>query len=614
MALPNRHLHFISSPARSQRRWTALACSWAAVAAIGLFVPRVPDAQQLPGGRVVSRAAGGEATRVGIGPGKVRFTQTRNGRWLTLTPVWSEGESVIGGGGFAVYAEAADGSIVELVNTGTESSSLSESAREIPTSREGMAKGSRAPSLDPDDDRDGRIDEDRLDGVDNDRDGLVDEDFAAIGDEMIVTQYDSPSQRIDFHEELYAWSLPHVDEVVMISLRIRSTGDEPLANVRVVVFYERVGDHDLRERVVEAQTTADGTLRRLRSRTLISSNGNGASLALVPFSPATGGDVAWTFGYAEAKEDLSASVARTIAERSERPRSASVPLSDDADVRRAGHGASVYHVSPTFGKLESGEEISVDFALVATPRLAQLDEASTNALATYVGDGVNRYVPPPVALTPRLIWGRYRAAADEDHVVVIDLEDFGVDAVSADDISYFSAIDPLAIEKKTDPSSGATWVLRGDMASGMLSRHDRVTLKGRLDDGEFFELVLRPEGETELDEMFWKTPGKLAQELVSNFPNPFRNATTVFYEIPSEIAQEDGSSLRSTGPYETSVKIYSVSGRLVNTLVENRLFPGLYSADWSAVDERGNAVASGVYYVKLQVEKKYITKRLTLLK
>ena len=303
MALPTRHFHFISSPARSRRRWTALACSWAALAAIGLFVPRVPDAQQLPGGRVVSRAADGEAARIGIGPGKVRFTQTRNGRWLALTPVWNKGESLLGGGGFAVYAEATDGSMVELVNTGTESLGLSESARELPTCREGMAKGSRAPSLDPDDDRDGRIDEDRLDGADNDRDGVVDEDFAAIGDEMIVTQYSSPSQRIDFHEELYAWSLPNVDEAVMISLRIRSTGDEPLANVRVVVFYERVGNHDLRERIVEAQTAADGTLRLVRSRTVISSNGSGVSLALVPFAPSAGGDAAWKIRRAAAITD-----------------------------------------------------------------------------------------------------------------------------------------------------------------------------------------------------------------------------------------------------------------------------------------------------------------------
>ena len=52
----------------------------------------------------------------------------------------------------------------------------------------------------------------------------------------------------------------------------------------------------------------------------------------------------------------------------------------------------------------------------------------------------------------------------------------------------------------------------------------------------------------------------------------------------------------------------------MSVLVEEILGPGVHTTDWRAVDDSGNPVASGVYYVKLQVGKKYITKRMILLK
>ena len=51
-------------------------------------------------------------------------------------------------------------------------------------SSEGAPGGNRQPHPGADDDGDGTIDEDRLDGRDNDGDGLIDEDYAAVGDQM----------------------------------------------------------------------------------------------------------------------------------------------------------------------------------------------------------------------------------------------------------------------------------------------------------------------------------------------------------------------------------------------------------------------------------------------
>lgn len=54
---------------------------------------------------------------------------------------------------------------------------------------EGDPGGARAPSLKFDDDRDGEIDEDPLNGYDDDGDGLIDEDFAAVSDQMFTCEY-----------------------------------------------------------------------------------------------------------------------------------------------------------------------------------------------------------------------------------------------------------------------------------------------------------------------------------------------------------------------------------------------------------------------------------------
>ena len=56
----------------------------------------------------------------------------------------------------------------------------------------GLARGSRYPMPNADDDRDGLEDEDPLDGRDNDGDGLIDEDFAVVG-----KQYFHASMRDD---------------------------------------------------------------------------------------------------------------------------------------------------------------------------------------------------------------------------------------------------------------------------------------------------------------------------------------------------------------------------------------------------------------------------------
>lgn len=67
-------------------------------------------------------------------------------------------------------------------------------------------------------------------------------------------------------------------------------------------------------------------------------------------------------------------------------------------------------------------------------------------------------------------------------------------------------------------------------------------------------------------------------------PNPFNPATSVKY------------SLRKGG--EVSVRIFSLDGRLVKTLVEGPATAGTHEVLWDGRDNGGNSVRSGMYFVK----------------
>jgi hypothetical protein len=88
--------------------------------------------------------------------------------------------------------------------------------------------------------------------------------------------------------------------------------------------------------------------------------------------------------------------------------------------------------------------------------------------------------------------------------------------------------------------------------------------------------------------------------LYNNFPNPFNPITKINFNIPSLIRRGAGVVL---------LKIYDILGREVTTLVNEKLNPGKYEAEFD-----GSNYASGVYYYKLETEYYTKTKKMVLLK
>ncbi|HMI30427.1 MAG TPA: hypothetical protein VK527_01720, partial [Candidatus Limnocylindrales bacterium] len=142
-----------------------------------------------------------------------------------------------------------------------------EQVADVRETYEGIPSGNRviSSSVNPDDDGDGRIDEDFLNGLDDDGDGLCDEDFAAIGQQMFASEYadDQPFTRQIFPEHVplgvkvqqtsYAWATPGQNDFVGMDYKIINRSGRALRNVYVGIF----ADMDIGTRAIRGYFVDD---------------------------------------------------------------------------------------------------------------------------------------------------------------------------------------------------------------------------------------------------------------------------------------------------------------------------------------------------------------------
>ncbi len=141
----------------------------------------------------------------------------------------------------------------------------------------GSVQGGNRPgfSTAPDDDGDGLVDEDPLNGKDDDGDGKIDEDYAAISQQMFSCEYWDyteeasnayPEHRplnLRVHQESYAWSTEGANEFVGFDFKIINDGFELLRQVYLGFFVDSdVGPQgDVR---ATTRTTAEPSTPRTR--------------------------------------------------------------------------------------------------------------------------------------------------------------------------------------------------------------------------------------------------------------------------------------------------------------------------------------------------------------
>jgi hypothetical protein len=102
---------------------------------------------------------------------------------------------------------------------------------------------------------------------------------------------------------------------------------------------------------------------------------------------------------------------------------------------------------------------------------------------------------------------------------------------------------------------------------------------------------------TSVDE---KEPVEISEMLLPNLPNPFINSTLIRYQ--TNIKQK------------ISIKIYDLSGRLITTLLDGLVEPGVHSQRWDGKATRGREVPAGIYFCRLDAGDKSESRKLVLLR
>jgi hypothetical protein len=108
--------------------------------------------------------------------------------------------------------------------------------------------------------------------------------------------------------------------------------------------------------------------------------------------------------------------------------------------------------------------------------------------------------------------------------------------------------------------------------------------------------VLGPDGVT--GDETPRTPA--ATRLAQNFPNPFNPTTRIEFDLAA--------------PGLVRLRIYDAAGRLVRSLVDESMPAGRYVRLWDGRDARGSAVASGIYFYRLDAGAYTQTRKMVLLR
>jgi len=88
--------------------------------------------------------------------------------------------------------------------------------------------------------------------------------------------------------------------------------------------------------------------------------------------------------------------------------------------------------------------------------------------------------------------------------------------------------------------------------------------------------------------------------LSQNYPNPFNPQTSIDYALPQDT--------------HVKLTVYNILGERVKVLVDEYQTAGYKGACWDGKDEKGEDVASGVYFYRLETEEFFKVKKMLLLK
>jgi hypothetical protein len=88
--------------------------------------------------------------------------------------------------------------------------------------------------------------------------------------------------------------------------------------------------------------------------------------------------------------------------------------------------------------------------------------------------------------------------------------------------------------------------------------------------------------------------------LSQSHPNPFRNNTTILYEIPKNAL--------------VSLKVYDITGRTVRILENDEKNAGLHTISWDGKDDKNREVPDGIYFYRLEAGENTATGKMVIMR
>lgn len=555
---------------------------------------------------------------------------------LSLGLRWpgAEGAEFLGSGGLLLRFRAGDGEDPVTLGPGSFEPLLE--GRGVAGAAAGCRGGRRYPAEGCDDDGDGTADEDPLDGRDNDGDGRVDEDFAAIGDGMYVTCSSAREYPLVVTRTIHVWNYGHVRDFMGFTTTVEYLPpegyDEPLRDFELLHYIDfEIGSEDDTDRgrddtgfFLQPLPAGNGDSGTEEPPVAAVSGGREGPMAAVVFFGVSG-----PAGPEEAAAREAASPRRmdSLWAGWEKPR---VTLGGDAgaldpekaELIRGLHGRDMLAEPSVTGDvviahrfypavdLEPGGRIVLEGAVVFGHDYASLSRNISRARETWEGlalpsGGALRWVVPArkavrveaeATIAPIWVQGEKRPA------VSIDLPQ-----IEGEEIEWLRVAGELADDYDT-AGGRIVLALSDETASGPFA------IEGQLTDGTMFTSWI---GEDELRRYSGGSglePGRLPDDSIRLFPNPFVTDLTIDITVhePSTFAESPDAAVQ---PGISSVRVYDVKGRLVRTVIADEvLHPGEHTLGWDGTDESGTEVAAGVYYCRLQIGERSLTRRVILLR
>lgn len=494
--------------------------------------------------------------------------------------------------------------------------------------------GSRYPFANPDDDEDGRENEDPKNGLDDDGDGLVDEDFAAISDQHFrlrmvdntpEAQAQYPDHRplnVEVVQQSFQWAGAGLEDFIGFDFSVRNIGVAAIEDVYIGFF----ADFDL---PLEPGDYTDD-LAGYQDGAIVLPDGD----TMWAFTGYMHDDAASTPGprlgvalLGHTTDPAGVTAPSTVRVRAFRVYNdifaypTGMPRTDSqiySALSTAGRTANrdgplgdykfLLSVGP-FTPLAPGEAVAFQVAVVAGADLDAMLQVAGVAKRAWLGRAFDRDGDPATGTDGKEYQARWLppsqvpTPAASGHITAAILPGggrVGAPAVKVGIEARHVAVARLAVERAgPHAADGRLWAAGELLGLGALisGAGEEESVRAELTDTDLaawprtYRLLLGSVdggaggGVRELARIDVAEPPSASRPALSAHPNPFNPQTTIRFIVPS------GGSVR--------LAVHDAAGRLVRTLVEAELPAGSHEAVWDGRDARGLGVASGSYFVRL---------------